>query len=326
MGRSGMNLVVDDRYAGHHGIARYATEVISRFAMPYAPLGGPYRPGKARDTLNLRRARLSASDVLYNPGYTAGPSRCVQVVTVHDLIHLRKSGLNGKLVKEYYERVVRPAVRNARHVITVSETSRGEIARWLANEDVTIHNAGNGCSTAFSSVGHRFDAGAPYVVYVGNLKEHKNPNLAFEAMRRLPDFKFVVVSSDSKHVLQLADKFGLLGRTIPLGGLTDASLAEVYRGASALAFPSIVEGFGLPVVEAMRCGTPVVYYEGCESVHEIARGDYAVSTKSDAVEFASMLMYAAEKGAGPVALASSYDWNDVAQNVQAVLADVVSER
>lgn len=261
----GRALHVDNRYSGDHGIARYSAEVVPRLTTNWQPLLGEYRPGKARDVLNRHRAGLPPTAVLYNPGYSAGVARCSQLLTVHDLIHLRDG---NKLVHLYYERIVKPAIFSAGSVCTVSEASAADIREWLGSDDIRIWNTSNGCSGAFRPVGPAESSDVPYFLFVGNLKQHKNPRLFLEAMKAFPDHSAVLVTSDHDRARVLLQNEPRQAVRI-LSGVTDERLAALYRGAAALIFPSKREGFGLPALEALQCGTKVVFHRGAAPVLEI---------------------------------------------------------
>jgi glycosyltransferase involved in cell wall biosynthesis len=313
---------VDTRFAGQHGIARYAAEVVPRLNLDWSPFDPGREPTSPRGMLSHSHLALDSRSILYSPGFNVGFTRALQVPTIHDLIHIHepRSG-KGRLHSVYYERVVKPAVRRSGHVFTVSSASADAIRGWIGN-DVTIHNTENGCSEAFTPDGASRTLGSPYLLYVGNFKPHKNPQLVFAAAALLPDLQLVVVSSDRKQAEFLADRHGLSERLTVLESIDDATLAQVYRGAAVLAFPSLAEGFGLPVLEALRCGTPVVYLEQCASVKDICGGfQYSASDARDAKAFADLCNSAASTPfEGPDL--TRFDWAVVASRVTAVLKTI----
>lgn len=317
-------LYVDNRYVGDHGIARYAREVISRLTLPWEPAGGTYRPGSPLDAISRGRARLPKGSLLYNPGYTAGVTRATQLVTVHDLTQLRVDGPRRAVFQHYFDRIIRPAIQRTGHVLTVSETSAREVASWVG-AGVTVHNAGNGCSQAFRIDGPAADLGRPYFLYVGNLKSHKNPAPVFRAMRAFPGHDLVVVSGDTESIARLSAEAGVARRPRQYAGIDDARLAELYRGAEALLFPSVWEGFGLPVLEAIRSGTKVVYATAAESVAEICGvSQFPVEQADDSDEFVAMMHAALDATFEAPAHLAEYDWDAVSRRVLSTI-DVVWE-
>lgn len=315
-------LFVDCSYAGDHGIARYAREVVSRLSLGWEPLPSAHRSGRVRGVLDRSRLLLPAEATLYNPGYSAGATRAIQLLTVHDLTHLRAKGGRGRLNRLYYEHVVRPAIKKAGHVLTVSETSARDVRSWLGDV-AQVHNAGNGCSEVFSHYHGVEDLGRPYYLYVGNFKSHKNPEPLFAAMRDLPGYLLVVVSSDKVSAMRLAQRNGIEDRVIVRTGVSDIELSRLYRGCTALVFPSVWEGFGLPVAEAVTAGAKVVYCSEAASVAEICDGtQIAVANADSPAAFSEALRTAAESDFVPPPRIDTYSWDAVAGRVEAVLRSI----
>ncbi|MEZ0342868.1 glycosyltransferase [Mycobacterium sp. pV006] len=310
---------IDNRYTGDHGIARYAREVVRGLNLAWTPLPGKYRPGSLIDAVDRHRMFLPSDALLYNPGYTAGPSRACQLLTLHDLTHLRTSGTRRLVQRVYYDRVVKPAIERCGHVVTVSETSATDLRNWLG-EQVEVHNAGNGCSDVFA-----FDHGGavferPYFLFVGNFKAHKNPAPLFRAMQSFPDHQLIVVSSDHTSAMRLATACKIEDRIQVRAGIDDIALARLYRGAEALVFPSLWEGFGLPVVEALKSGTKVVYAAGATSVAEICDGtQYPVEDATSPEHLVAAMKTALHGTFEPPTNLADYSWTSVSTKVEAVV-------
>lgn len=318
------SVYVDNRYRGNHGIARYAREVVTRLHLPWTPLPGKYRPGSPVDAIDVHRMRLSSTAILYNPGYTAGLTRATQLVTLHDLIHLRAAGKRGWINRLYYDRVVRPAICSAGHVLTVSETTARELRAWLGN-GVQVHNAGNGCSDVFDADHGSEVLDQPYFLFVGTFKKHKNPEPLFGAMRRFPDHQLVVVSGDRVSAKELAQNYGIEDRVQLRTNVDDVELSRLYRGAEAFVFPSTWEGFGLPVLEALKSGTKVVYSAAAESVAEICGNtQHAVEDARCSDEIADAMTMAINTEFEPPPSLADYTWENVTAKVEAVI-NVVDE-
>lgn len=318
-------IYVDRRWQGHHGIARFGREVIARLAMPFVSLESSLNPTSPLDTMNISRLRLGSRDILYTPGFNAGFCRGVQLLTIHDLIHLDIDEESSLLKRLYYESVVRPAIAKAGTVFTVSETSREKIRYWLDDDDIDVLNVGNGVSEAFSRH-HEAPTAIPFrFIFVGNLKPHKNLRVIFRALRLRPRFSVSIVSSDEAGIRLLAKEFGVESQIDVYSKLADEELATLYRDSAALLFPSILEGFGLPAVEAIRCGTRVAFWAGCSTVAEIVQ-DHGVAVE-DAFEpegwaQAMDACYALSEG-GPLRpderWMSRYDWSTVSRNISDAL-------
>ncbi|WP_062387866.1 glycosyltransferase family 4 protein [Demequina iriomotensis] len=317
-----MTLYVDTRYAGAHGIGRFASEVLPRLTAAWTPVPRLHgNPTTTLDALRPARWRLREDDRLYSPGYAAGPTRATQLLTIHDLIHLEDPEQATPLKRAYYSRVVRPAVRRTRVVMTVSETSRRAIESWVDDAHVEVVDVGNGCSPAF-----RPDPASTRdpdtFVYVGNTKPHKNLITALAALAVDRDARLVAVTPHATAVRQLAAGLGVEPRVEVVTGVDDETLAGIYRAAAALVMPSTLEGFGLPALEAVSCGTPIAYWAGCPSIAEIV-GDAGVPVGSptDPHEWAAGMRGAAELGTVTPAASwrERYDWDHVARRVDTVL-------
>ncbi|GAA1745040.1 glycosyltransferase family 1 protein [Aeromicrobium alkaliterrae] len=320
-------LVVDDRYRDLSGIGRYAREVVPRLSVPHDILASTSDPMAKRDVLQWARLKLKRSDVLYSPGFAVGPSRAVQVPTLHDLLHITHPRDDaGRMHALYYERLVKPLVRRSGHVITVSPTSKRELQAWLGDE-VTVHDCGNGCSPRFTIDGPSRSADRPYAVFVGNLKPHKRPELAISAVAAT-DLDLVMVVPDPDEARGLAERLGLTDRVTAVSGIDDDELAAIYRGGVATLVTSEWEGFGLPVVESLRCGTPVLYARECESVAELSSNDPAsvgLGGEAHPREWASALSDVASSGRRAEATEdwlAAFDWASVADRVSEVLRSV----
>lgn len=308
---------VDDRYRGAHGIGRYAREVLSRVDFPWQDLGLDGTPYAPLDAFRPLRA-LPADATLYSPGYGALLRAPRQILTVHDLIQLQVPWPGrGKFVA-YYSGPVRRAVRRAGVVLTVSETSAEAIREWLRDDAVDVVNAGNGCSAAFTADGAAAEASEPYVLFVGNTRRHKNLDVVLRALAAAPGIRLraVVPPAESAEVVQMAVRLGVAERVEVVGGVDDERLAELYRAAAATVMPSVLEGFGLPALESIACGTPVIHWRGCRAVAEIVDGrGWAVDGSDDAREWAATMREAVSSARRVTLPAGRYDWDRTARIV-----------
>jgi glycosyltransferase involved in cell wall biosynthesis len=228
-----------------HGSSRVAT--LLRDAAWY-PVVLPRRAGRAR------------LDVLHCPTFRGPFSSPVPlVVTVHDLAVLRHPGTFNLWTRRYSRYCVPRVVRAARYVIAVSEFTKRELQELLSVPEEKIRVIPNGVAEIFRPDGPT--AGGEYVLAVGTLEPRKNLDRVHQAARR------------AGIELRIAGEPGWGGVRADgwVGRVSDDELAALYRGAKCLVYPSLYEGFGLPVVEAMACGTPVVTSAG-GAIEEVAGG------------------------------------------------------
>jgi len=258
-----MRLLVDARWIGMHGIGRFAREILSRLPEAQAmPRGlGPAHPADPAWTA-FHVARLRP-DVYFSPGFNPPlAARTPFVITLHDLIPLQVAEERKFAKRLYYERLVRPATHRAFRVITVSEDSRRDIAAWAGVAAERIVVAGNGVSPGFRGQGDRFALDRPYVLYVGSRSPHKNvPALlrAFAASGLAAHTALLLSGAPDDRTRRWMKEAGLGDAEVRFAGaIPENRLPDYYRGALALAIPSLAEGFGLPALEAMACGTPVL--------------------------------------------------------------------
>ena len=314
-------LYVDDRYRGAHGIGRYATEVLPRLRPEWRSLGLSGHAHSAIDAFRPLPA-LDRGAVVYSPGYGALVRAPRQILTVHDLIHLRMPWPGRAKFEAYYRGPVRHAVRRAGTVLTVSQTSARAIREWLADDAVEIVDAGNGCSDAFRVHGPADAAADPYVVFVGNVRRHKNLEVVLRALALTPgvQLRAVMPQREIAEAGARAASLGVDSRVEWLHGIDDERLAALYRGAVATVMPSTIEGFGLPALESVACGVPVIFWRGCEAVAEVV-GDrgWSLDSSQDAEEWADALTVAATSRRRVAPPVDAHDWDRTARIVSDVL-------
>ncbi|MGQ9611545.1 MAG: glycosyltransferase family 4 protein [Chloroflexus sp.] len=269
--------------------------------------------------LPLLAARLQL-DVLHSP-YIVKPYLlpCPSVVTIYDVLPLRYPNTLSPRGRRFYRLALRLAARSARSLITISTVSRDDLAFHLRipRERIVVTPLAAAPSFTPQPVDEitdmRLRYGLPrhYVLYVGSNKPHKNIDRLLRAWERvIPDLP----ASLTDTVLVIAGKFdpryplpatianerGLSERVKILPGVSDDDLPALYSGALLFVFPSSYEGFGLPPLEAMACGTPVVCaYAGSlpevvgeaaltvdpHNMHEIAEGILRVLRSPDLARF-----------------------------------------
>jgi glycosyltransferase involved in cell wall biosynthesis len=202
---------------------------------------------------------------------------CPAVVTIHDLSFERHPELMSHRDRLVFRTMVPRSVRRAARVLAVSEQTKRDLVEHYRLPMEKIVVTPNGVDPLFSPEGARADGGR-YALFVGTLQPRKDPLAALEAIALVPgELRLVLVGPDKgsgDEARRAAARLGLNGRVTFTGHVEKKKLAELYRGAACLVFPSRYEGFGLPVVEAMASGTPVVA-AASGSIPEVA-GDAAV--------------------------------------------------
>lgn len=267
-----IRILADDRWRGFNGIGRHAEEIIARVPNDFelVRLDSSWSIQDPTSPIRLSAAiRQKNPDVFWSPGFIP-PSRSSVpfVFTIHDLIHLR---LRTVLHAAYFNFVIRPLCRDAARILTVSEFSRSEICEWgrLSPDKVAV--IPNGVSKEFRPEGPRKDLGCRYIFYAGSRKRHKNLGRlisAYAISGLSKDYCLALSGEPDVGLLSLAARSGVEGRLIFTGILSELEMAAAYRGATAVVLVSTCEGFGLPAVEAMACGTPVVV-SNCSALPEI---------------------------------------------------------
>ncbi len=255
-------------------------------------------------------------DVLHCPTFR-GPvrSRVPVVVTVHDLAVLRHPGTFNQWTRRYSRLAVPRVARAARRVIAVSEFTRGEIVELLGVPADRLRVIPNAVGEPFGREGPA--ATGDYVLAVGTLEPRKNLAAAQQAAGRL-GVELKVVGAQGWGGVEVD---GWLGR------ISDEELAALYRGARCLVYPSLYEGFGIPVLEAMACGTPVVTSTG-GATEEVAGGAAVLVDPHDPTAIAAGIEEAVarrdELRARGLERAARFTWGRVAAETRAVYEEAAA--
>jgi glycosyltransferase involved in cell wall biosynthesis len=221
------------------------------------------------------RAAMDHLDVLHMT-YIAPPvSMARLVVTVHDIAYALYPQMFSWRDRALLKSLVPLSLRRAAEITTVSESSRRDIARYyrISEERITVIN--NSVSPAFrrlpdrqpvEAAKQRYGIRGQYVLAVGNLQPRKNLSRlirAFASLRRAGAYegRLVLVGRSrwrGSLIQQEIHALGLQSQVVCTGYVSEADVVALYNGADVFVYPSLYEGFGLPPLEAMACGCPVV--------------------------------------------------------------------
>ena len=201
-------------------------------------------------------------------------SGIASVVTIHDLIFERFPDLYPPIDRRIYAAKARSAVRHAGLVVAVSEQTARDLAELYGVDRARIRVVYQTCHEAFRSpvpearlreVAARYELPPRFLLAVGTIERRKNLLLALRALEKLPDVLLVAVGRPTPYAEELvsyARSHGLSDRVRLLSGVSTPDLAAMYRLATLALYPSLFEGFGIPIVEALFSGTPVVTTQG----------------------------------------------------------------
>lgn len=212
--------------------------------------------------------RISGYDVVHGPNYTVPPvpPGVARLVTVHDLTAWRFPELVDRHSRNYPAILAR-AVATGAHVHAVSAYVGRELEQELGIDPDRIHVIPNGLVPVAGGEPARARSlvGGPYVLALGTIEPRKDHVTLVRAMADvwpvLPDLKLAVAGGDGwarPELDELVDELGVGDRIRFLGYVDEQTRADLLAGAELLAYPSIYEGFGLPILEAMQAGVPVV--------------------------------------------------------------------
>lgn len=279
-------IYADQRWIGDHGIGRFARHVLA--GLDYRPVALTSNPASPLDPWRLTRAlgALTDKDVFFSPGYNS-PLFCDSpfVFTLHDLNHIDCAENSSALKRLYYETVLKRACHLSACILTVSEFSRGRIIEWSGVLPEKVINVRCGVDAGYHRGVAAYEFPFPYLLCVSNRKPHKNEFRVIEAFSRAriaPAMRLVFTGNATAELAEYVESKHMTPRVHFVGVVPDAQLPSLYRSAEMLVFPSLYEGFGLPVLEAMACGTPVVTASS-SALPELA-GDAALLVDPTSVE------------------------------------------
>lgn len=272
------------------------------------------------------------------------PARIARVVTIHDLVW-KHAGETMRPLSRWLDATLMPeAVRLADRVITVSAHTAEDLLKEIPKAQGKIHSIPLGVSQLAPATSRESLASLgldePYFLFVGTLEPRKNLARLLEAFSRLPsNLKQCAVLAiaggpgwGGVDVNMIAEKFGIKDRVRILGYVSEEQLATLYAHALFLAMPSLYEGFGLPLLEAMSRGTPVLT-SNCASMPEVTGDAGVLVDPHDANSISQGLSMLLGNGmqrnilaCRAMANAERFSWDRAAEETLQIFNDAITAR
>ncbi len=267
----------------------------------------------------LRRDRPDLLHVQYVAPF---PCPVPVVATIHDLSFIDVPQFFSGVERMLLRAAVGRTARLARRIVTVSEFSKQRLMAIYSLPEDRVVIAPNAAGPHFRPARAPEDVRAPYILMVGDLQPRKNhigAIRAFAEFSRATRHRLKIAGRQTHFVAQIRREAAASGagdRIDFLGYVPDADLPALYRGADCCLYPSFYEGFGLPVLEAMACGTPVVTSRGT-ALEEVADSAAILADASDPRDIAQALHGAiarrAQLSAAGLRRARRYSWSESAR-------------
>ncbi len=220
----------------------------------------------------LKRRKLKCN--LFHCLYSNHPLlfKGCQMVTIHDLkyiVHPEFMGSKGKLKSIYLKNLMRHAAKHCEKLIAVSESTRNDLLKVfprisrLAERTMVVYEAATVKMKPSQKIFQKFELDKPYFLYLGELRPHKNVGRVIQAFSLLKekcpaaaDIRLIISGKLHKSFVMPAE--GKRPDVVFTGYVSDDETYTLYSNALAYCLPSLYEGFGLPILEAMKCGCPVI--------------------------------------------------------------------
>lgn len=195
------------------------------------------------------------------------------IVTIHDLIYLRYPNLFSSIDLKIYDKKFRSACKRADKIIAVSKQTKQDIINYFSIDEKKIEVVYQGCNQFFKKsdcnnyehIKNKFGLFNKYLLYVGSIEKRKNLHTLLEALKDMPNKKLIIIGDGNKYkkkCLNFINNNNLSNRTLILSGLKIDEMATIYKHAEMLIYPSIFEGFGIPILEALNSKIPVITSRG----------------------------------------------------------------
>jgi glycosyltransferase involved in cell wall biosynthesis len=295
-----------------------------------------------------RLVARSSLDLLHSLHYTR-PMRlpCTSVVTFHDMTFFLFPHLHTPSKRLYFPQAIRLSARKANALIAVSESTRQDAIRLLGIPPARIHTVPLGVSPAFhpvreasllEAVRQRYSLPEHFILYVGLVEPRKNLPMLLRAYQRLPDNSapaLVIVGRFGwgvEQVFKLVESLAIRDKVHFSGYIPAEDLPIVYNLADVFVYPSLYEGFGLPPLEAMACGTPVITTSVSSLPEHVGEAGILVPPQDEEALFQALVKILQDPDLrgelsrkGPER-AAQYSWNRTAQETLDVYRQVQSRK
>lgn len=289
-------------------------------------------------------------DLFHSPDFVLPPvaGRIPTLVTVHDLSFLKYPETFTPELVNYLNKVVPRSVRRASHILADSAATKNDLVEWLATPAEKVTVLYSGVNPRFRPVSNekrlqrvrkKYGLGArPYVLSVSTLQPRKNYEMLIRAFKpvaaELPH-NLVIAGGKGwlyERIMAEITSQGLDGRVLLIGFADDRDLPDLYSGASLFVYPSFYEGFGLPLLEAMACGVPVLNSDASclpevagTATRQLAPNDQQAWTNAMSTLLADAGQRSRMVAAGFLQ-ARHFTWSRAAEELNGIYARLLSEQ
>jgi glycosyltransferase involved in cell wall biosynthesis len=282
-------------------------------------------------------------DLVHAPDFVTPPSQAPAIVTIHDLSYLITPEFAFPNLRRYLSRAVPRTLAHAHRIVAVSQTTARDLTEHYQIDPGRITVIPNGVDAIFRPpepeharlAVERRGLHEPYFLTVGTIEPRKNHLTVLEAFEQVhaahPGVSLVIVGSPGWLSEPIMDRIGQCARRLPvrqLSNVDDKALPALYARSSALVYPSWYEGFGLPVVEAMACGTAVIT-SGRGAMAEVGGEDALLVSPDDTDAIARAMSqvlddpdYRLGLAQGGIERARHYSWDAAATAYRRLYRDV----
>lgn len=256
------------RIRQHPEVEKYRTFDIKQ--PPKGKSGAWWRTFTIAD--DIRRDRLDVYHGLSNELPLRKTPGIKTVVTVHDLIFLRFPEYYGMIDVSIYKWKLKKACQSADAIVAVSQQTASDLKDFLGVDESKLHVVYQGCHPSFfhdvsvDDVRKKFNLPNEFILYLGTIEKRKNAGLIIKALSLMKQkVPVVLVGRPTRYMAELEeliDKYHVRDHVKFIHDASFADLPALYHAASVFVYPSVFEGFGIPIVEAIACGVPVITSNG----------------------------------------------------------------